>query len=145
MTELRASQTLQKTKVKTEVVEKTIPDIQDGKSPDEEIFIARDRRTCDCALTYVHRKRHAALGVGIEIRLCCLAKKVEELTGSPPGTFFFAMEFEPTWTWDCDTIQKKRRTLPDGSVVMEEGRLGNPPKWLRKRMVNKGIKIKNLK
>ena len=111
----------------------------------EEDFIARDRRTCDCALTYVHRKRHAALGTGIEIRLCCLAKKVEELAGLPAGTFFFSMDFEPTWEWDCDAISKTQETLPDGSIVEKETRLGNPPKWLRNRLDKKGITVKNLR
>ena len=111
----------------------------------EEDFIARDRRTCDCSLTYVHRKRHAALGTGIEIRLCCLAKKVEELAGLPAGTFYFAMDFVPSWEWDCDGMQKTQQILSDGSVVDKEVRRGNPPKWLKERMDKKGIKVKNFK
>ncbi len=113
--------------------------------PTEEDFISRDRRTCDCPLTYVHKKRHAALGTGIEIRLCCLAKKVEEMAGLPEGTFFLAMEFEPTWEWDCDTMQKTSRNMADGSVVEEEIRLGNPPTWLKRRFDKKGIRVKNLR
>jgi len=113
--------------------------------PTEEDFIARDRRTCDCELTYVHRKRHSALGTGIEIRLCCLAKKVEELAGLPSGTFFFAMDFEPTWEWDCDSEHVTKKVLPDGTIEEKTYILGNPPKWLQKRMEQKGIKIRNYK
>jgi len=112
--------------------------------PNEEDFIAHDRRVCDCALTYVHKKRHAALGVGIEVRLCCLAKKVEELAGLPPGTFFWAMDFEPSWTWDCNHMNITKRRLKDGSVIIEEHQLGPPPAWLLKRFKKKGIEVKNL-
>ncbi|KKM70890.1 hypothetical protein LCGC14_1436200 [marine sediment metagenome] len=138
MVNTRANQTLPKTMVATR------PRIEEWVVPDEETFIARDRRTCDCALTYVHRKRHGALGVGIEIRLCCLAKKMEELAGLPPGTFFFAMDFKPTWKWDCNAMQKRHVRQSDGSIVEEETRLGNPPRWLRERMEKKNIKIRNL-
>jgi hypothetical protein len=110
----------------------------------EEDFICLDHRTCNCELTYVHRKRHAALGVGIQIRLCCLAKKVEEMAGLPPGTFFKAIEFEPTWVWDCDHPTEINHTQPDGTVVKEQHRLGPPPKWLLKRMRERGVEVKNL-
>jgi len=110
----------------------------------EEDFIARDHRQCDCPLTYVHRKRHAALGTGIEIRLCCLAKKVEELAGLPPGTFFFAMDFEPSWEWDCEQPMESHRRLPDGSVETVTKKLGPPPRWLRERLEAKGRPIHNL-
>jgi hypothetical protein len=112
--------------------------------PTEEDFIQRDHRTCDCELTYVRRKRHAALGTGIEIRLCCLAKKVEELAGLPPGTFFFSMDFEPSWEWDCTAPQKVEHQQPDGSVVTEMHQAGPPPRWLKERLEAKGIPIKNL-
>lgn len=120
-------------------------DLKDFISSTEEAFIARDRRTCDCELTYVHRKRHGALGRGIEIRLCCLAKKVEELAGLPKGILFSVFEFEPSWVWDCESMHRTRRTLPDGSKVESYVKLGNPPKWLSRRMKQKGIEIKNLK
>lgn len=123
----------------------TLQEILDGLPlPSEEDFIQRDRRTCDCELTYVHRKRHGALGTGIEIRLCCLAKKVEEITGVPKGTFFAAFDFEPSWVWDCESLHKTKKTLPDGSVVTQEVKLGKPPQWLLKRLQKKGIKVKNL-
>ena len=109
----------------------------------EEDFINRDHRQCDCPLTYVHRKRHAALGTGIEIRLCCLAKKVEEIAGLPPGTFFFAMDFEPTWDWDCEQIMESYKRKPDGSVETIRRKLGPPPRWLRERLKQKGLPIHN--
>lgn len=111
--------------------------------PTEEDFISRDRRTCDCELTYVHRKHHAALGTGIEIRLCCMAKKLEEICGLPSGTFFFAMDFEPTWEWDCEAEMLSTKVNPDGSVEEVRTKLGKPPEWLQKRFDAKGIKVKN--
>jgi len=112
--------------------------------PAEEDFIWHDRRTCNCTLTYVHKKRHAALGVGIEINLCCLAKKVEELADLPPGTFFWAMDFRPSWEWDCDKEWETNKRQPDGSVITTKGSLGPPPKWLLKRFKQRGIKVHNL-
>src|SRR3990167_6070724 len=115
-----------------------------GTLPVEEDIIQRDHRTCNCALTYVHRKRHAALGTAIEIRLCCMAQAVEKFMGLPPGTFFTAIDFEPSWVWDCNRVDKLRRTQPDGSVVEIEHRLGPPRRWLRERMAKKGVEIRNL-
>lgn len=115
-----------------------------GRVATEEDFVQLDHRTCDCPLTYVHRKRHAALGRGIQIRLCCLAKKVEELAGLPPGTFFMTLEFEPTWVWDCDKPQETQHIQPDGTIVSHYHRLGAPPAWLLKRLLEKGIEVRNL-
>jgi hypothetical protein len=112
--------------------------------PTEEDFIAHDRRTCNCELTYVHKKRHAALGLGIEIKLCCLAKKVEELAGLPPGTFFWAMDFQPSWEWDCDQMNTIRRRDEDGSIIEEHVRQGPPPPWLLKRLQDKGLSVHGL-
>lgn|SRR3990167_294217 len=115
-----------------------------GTTPSEEDVIQRDHRTCDCELTYVHRKRHAALGTAIEIRLCCMAKAVERFMGLPPGTFFRSMEFEPSWVWDCDKIDVLKRQQPDGSVVTINHRLGPPPAWLLRRLQAKGVEVRNL-
>lgn len=112
--------------------------------PTEEDFIDHDRRACNCALTYVHKKHHAALGVGIEIKLCCLAKKVEELADLPPGTFFWAMDFRPSWEWDCDKEWETKKREPDGSIIVTKGRLGPPPEWLLKRFEQRGITVHNL-
>jgi len=109
----------------------------------EEDIVQHDHRTCDCPLTYVVRKRHAALGTAIEIRLCCLAQKVEELAGLPAGTFFKVMEFNPTWEWDCDYMMKSHTYLADGSVEERETRQGPPPRWLKERMDKKGIAVRN--
>lgn len=130
---------------KLDIRQETEELLADLALPTEEDFIARDRRTCDCELTYVHRKRHAALGTGIEIRLCCLAKKVEELAGLPSGSFFFAMDFEPTWEWDCEQEHVLEKKLPDGSIEEITVKQGNPPGWLMKRMEKKGIAVRNYK
>ena len=116
-----------------------LKDLRTSTSQTERDIVQRDFRTCDCPLTYVVRKQHAALGTAIEVRLCCLAQKVEELAGLPAGTLFKVMEFKPTWEWDCDYQQK--RTLSDGTV--EEVRLGPPPRWLKERMDKKGIAVRN--
>ena len=110
----------------------------------EKDFQSRDHRLCDCELTFVRRKWHPALGTGIEIRLCCLAKKVEELAGLPEGSFFMALEFQPSWEWDCDEIHSVHRKQDDGSVVETLHRQGDPPRWLRERMEKKGVPIRNL-
>ena len=112
--------------------------------PNEEDFINHDRRTCDCELTYVHKKRHAALGTGIEIKLCCLAKFIERQFGLPSGTFYWAMDFEPTWEWDVNAEQVTKERLDDGSILEKKTRLGSPPEWLLKRMEKKGIAVKGL-
>lgn len=93
----------------------------------------RDYHTCDCPLPYVERKWNEALGLFAEIRLCCLARAVEALTGL---TLFETFEFDPLWEWDCDAMVPER----DGSLV----RRGPPPAFLRERMERKGILIKNL-
>jgi hypothetical protein len=113
-------------------------------TPAEQDIIERDHRTCDCELTYVHRKRHAALGTAIEIRLCCLAKKVEELSGVPRGTFFSSLDFTPSWEWDCDKPMTTEHQQPDGSIVTKMHKPGPPPQWLLERMQRKGIEVKNL-
>ena len=110
----------------------------------EEDFVRLDHRLCDCELTYVHRKRHAALGTGIQIRLCCLAKAVEKMLGVEEGTFFRAFEFRPSWVWDCHKEHEVSRRMPDGSVVSVVQKLGPPPRWLLDRMREKGIEVRNL-
>ena len=111
----------------------------------EDDFRKRDHRLCDCEMTYVHRKRHGALGTGIEIRLCCLAKKVEEMAGLPEGTFFLSLDFDPSWIWDCRQQQCVRTKDVDGSIVETFRDLGEPPRWLRDRMDKKGLEIRNTK
>ena len=104
------------------------------KSENAEEVLHRNYKYCDCEIPHVARKWHAALGVFVEIRLCCLAKAVEKLTGE---SFYEAFEFEPEWVWDCNEMTRKQ----DGSMR----RKGNPPTWLQKRMLERGIEIKNLR
>ncbi len=100
-------------------------------------LMAGDRRAeCNCPMPYVHRKWHKALGIFSEIRLCCMARLVEEKLGLDPGTIYKVVDFEPTAEWDCDEL------IDDA----ESGKTkrGAPPQWLKQRMDNKHIKIKNL-
>ena len=122
----------------------TIQDIEQLLCATEHDFVERDRATCDCPITFVRRKWHAALGRGSEIRLCCMAKKVEELAGLSPGTLFLTLDFEPSWEWDCDREQISRVVEADGTITETIKKLGPPPRWLRERMDRKGITIRNL-
>jgi hypothetical protein len=109
----------------------------------EQDFLALDGKTCDCPITHVHQKRHGALGRGIRVRVCCMARVVEEHFGLEPGTLFQVYDFEPSWEWDCKKAICKEYTHPDGSVSVIESTLGEPPNWLRVRMAEKGIPILN--
>ena len=111
--------------------------------PDEQSFIDMDGRTCSCPLTHVHRKRHGALGQGIQVRVCCMARIVEERFGLEPGTLFQLFEFDPSWEWDCDAPIRKEYPNHDGSVTVIESTRGEPPRWLRERMEAKGLPIVN--
>ena len=84
---------------------------------------ARDRRNeCECPMPFTFRKFNAFLGTWANIRLCCLAKAVERLTGE---RFYFHEEFEPTDEWDY-----KRDNIPPDYVLV--------------RMERKGIRVKNV-
>lgn len=85
----------------------------------------------------VSRKWNEALGTFVAIRLCCMAKALEKLTGE---SLYEVFEFAPRWEWDCDKIEE--RAGPDGTVEMAAK--GPPPRWLRERMEKKGIAIRNL-
>lgn len=99
---------------------------------------AEDKRAkCDCEMPFVMRKWHDCLGTLVELRLCCLAKKVEELLGLPKGSLFTVFDFEPERTWDC----AQKVWHPEEKKYKD---LGAPPKWLKQRMQQKGIEIKNL-
>lgn len=102
----------------------------------EQIF-HRDHRNCECEMPMVSRKWNDALGTFVAIRLCCMAKALEELTGYD---LYQVFEFEPRWEWDCDTVEPC--VLADGSDG--EKRKGSPPRWLRERLQKKGIPIHNL-
>lgn len=102
----------------------------------EDIRSQDKRAKCGCPMPFVRRKWHRALGRLVELRLCCLAKVVEQGFGLPSGTLYETFEFEPTREWDCNETVKDRH----GQNV----RKGPPPKWLKDRMDKKGIAIKNL-
>jgi len=112
-----------------------------------EDFRQRDRRSgCDCEIPSVLRKYHGALGVGTEIRLCCIAKALEKLAGVPEGTFFLALEFAPEWDWDCEAdMHYSAGRNPDGTAIWATKKTGKPPNWLLKRLKEKKRPIHNLK
>ena len=100
-------------------------------------LVTTDRRAeCDCPMPYVHRKWHKALGVFTEIRLCCIARIIEEKLGLLTGSLYKHVDFEPTAEWDCE------QALDDGKGGKTPR--GAPPKWLKQRFDKKGIKVKNL-
>lgn len=123
------------TKEKPVVDWSTVGSIRDLlKAENAEEILCRKYKSCDCEIPHLVRKWNAALGVFIEIRLCCMAKALEKLTGEK---FYDVFEFEPEWVWDCEDVVEK----PDGTKKQK----GNPPSWLLKRMKERGIKVKNLK
>ena len=102
----------------------------------EQVF-HQDFRHCNCELPYISKKWNDALGTFTAIRLCCLAKAVEKLTGEK---LYEVHEFDPKWQWDC--TEKHQSIGPDETVEMVER--GPPPKWLLKRFQKKGVKVHNL-
>lgn len=109
-------------------------DIQKG-TKFEQVF-HKDHRDCECAMPMVSKKWNDALGTFVVIRLCCMARAVEEMTGQK---LYEVYDFEPRWVWDCEKIED--REMPDGTV--EQIVKGPPPRWLRERMAKKGIAIEN--
>ena len=83
------------------------------------------------------KKWNAALGTLVAIRLCCLAKAVEKLTGQ---RLYEVHEFAPQWVWDCCELHQS--DAGDGTVEMTQR--GKPPRWLLERMLKKGIDVPNL-
>ena len=102
----------------------------------EQVF-HQDFRHCNCEMPYISKKWNDALGTFTAVRLCCLAKAVEKLTGE---RLYEVYEFEPRWVWDCNGLHQSEGA--DGTVEMVER--GPPPKWLQKRMQDKGVPIVNL-
>lgn len=102
----------------------------------EQVF-HQDFRHCTCEMPYISKKWNAALGTFTAIRLCCMAKAVEELTGLK---LYEVYEFDPQWVWDCKELHQSEAI--DGTVEMTER--GPPPKWLLKRFQEKGIEVRNL-
>lgn len=111
--------------------ERYLESIRGAKSTLRDVY-QRDYHTCDCPMPYIERKWNEALGLFCEIRLCCMAKAVEQLTGV---TLFETFEFEPLWEWDCDGLVQQA----DGTMIKR----GPPPKFLQERFDRRGIAVKN--
>lgn len=103
----------------------------------EQVF-HRNFRTCSCEMPYISKKWNDALGTFTAIRLCCLAKAVEKLTGEK---LYEVYEFDPKWVWDCT---EKHQSIGADGVTVEMVERGPPPEWLRERFERKGVEIKNL-
>ena len=103
----------------------------------EQIF-HRDYRQCECEMPMVTKKWNDALGTFVALRLCCLAKAVEKLTGQK---LYEVYEFDPKWVWDCDELHQSIDPQTDCVTLVERG---SPPRWLLKRLRDKGIPVLNL-
>ena len=102
----------------------------------EQAFHAH-HRYCDCAMPMTQKKWNDALGTFIVIRLCCMARAVEELTGIE---LYQVFDFPARWVWDCTELHQAEG--PEGTVEMVER--GAPPDWLLARFREKGIEVRNL-
>ncbi len=97
----------------------------------------KDHRYCDCSIPMTLKKWNDALGRMVVLRVCCMARALEEMTGFDLLQTF---EFTPKWAWDCDEMIEVDGPF-GGKVKRPRGR---PPLWLEKRMLAKGITIKGL-
>lgn len=88
----------------------------------------RDYHTCDCEWPFIERKWSESVGVFAEIRLCCLAKAVEQITGL---RLFEVFDFTPLWTWKCNELVPQQ----DGTWAER----GCPPDFMLSRMKKRGI------
>jgi hypothetical protein len=102
----------------------------------EQVF-HQDFRQCTCEMPMLSKKWNDALGTFVAIRLCCLAKAVEQLTGQ---RLYEVHDFDPKWVWDCRELHQCEGA--DGTIEMVER--GPPPPWLLKRLREKGIEVPNL-
>lgn len=98
----------------------------------------KDHRYCSCPMPMTQKKWNDALGRMVVLRICCMAKALEEITGIDLLQTF---EFEPKWEWDCDELVEKENSLT-GEIDMVPR--GLPPLWLENRLVAKGITIHGL-
>lgn len=104
----------------------------------EQVF-HQNHRHCSCAMPMVSKKWNDALGTFVVIRLCCLARAVEELTGQK---LYEVYEFDPRWVWDCKELHQHVSEGDNSTVELIER--GPPPAWLLDRMRAKGIEVLNL-
>ena len=112
--------------------------VETDKTPRFEQVFHQNFRHCDCEMPMLSKKWNEALGTLVAIRLCCLAKAVEKLTGEK---LYEVHEFTPRWEWDCAEIQQCAD--PDGSAAVVFQERGKPPAWLEKRFREKGVRIYN--
>ena len=94
----------------------------------------RGRHDCTCPVPIVLGKKHRGLGRGAGVRLCCLARAMEEMMELPPSTLYTWMDFKPDWVWDTD----KKVPGKDGKKQTR----GVPTGWLAKRFIERGVGIK---
>ena len=89
------------------------------------------RIKCDCEWPRVSRSGSQALGIILDVDLCCLAKAVEKLTGEK---YYRITVTEPVFEWDT---HEKVLYGPDGQEV-EQPR-GPMPPYMAKRATKMGI------
>lgn len=82
---------------------------------------------CGCEWPHVARSGSQALGLVLDIDLCCLAKAVEELTGK---RFYRLTQTEPVFEWDDDKLVPDERDF-SGQTLR---RLGPPPPFMLRRL-----------
>lgn len=101
-----------------------------------EAFQAPNKVKCDCEWPCVQRSGSQALGIVLDIDLCCLVKAVEKLTGEK---FYNIVYTKPAFEWDCDC------DIPvvdgTGEPTGDIKKLGMPPTYMVERMDKKGIPI----
>ena len=79
---------------------------------------------CDCPVPHVQRSGIQAMGLVLDIDLCCLAREVEKLTGKK---FYYLTVTQPAFFWDSnERVDDKQQgtTRPRGW----------PVKWMRDRL-----------
>ena len=91
-----------------------------------EAFHSPYKVVCNCEWPHVARSGSQALGLVIDIDLCCLAKAVEILTGQ---RFYRLTKTAPVFQWDADELVVDDRD-PEHKQLR---RRGEPPPFMVKR------------
>lgn len=78
---------------------------------------------CDCAVPHVQRSGIQAMGLVLDIDLCCLAREVEKLTGKK---FRYLTVTRPAFCWDS-------KELVDDKQQGTKRPRGLPVQWMRER------------
>lgn len=134
----------------------------------EEAYNSPEKVKCNCPMPHVQRSGSQALGLVLDIDLCCLAREVEKLTGKK---FYYLTVTKPVFQWDtqapagyqCKYCGDKvpgawsalvthmydkhnqgdnhHQVIPPVEGTMYK--LGMPVRWMLKRMRQLGIPIKN--